>query len=108
MKPKKDLFIHAVCDGFDVPNKAEISDNKWFKIWYDDKVSILETMIRNMTADLQCGYDYFGKSITTQRDAIEEYKAQFDDELMSFAEKTDEQRNRWCYYDMLRRGVIEI
>ena len=31
-----------------------------------------------------------------------------DDELMSFAEKTDEQRNKWCYYDMLRRGVIEI
>ena len=80
----------------------------WFEMWHLDKEVILNTMVRNMTADLECGYDYFGKSITEQRDAIEEYKAQFDDELMSFAEKTDEQRNKWCYYDMLRRGVIEI
>ena len=80
----------------------------WFEMWHLDKEVILNTMVRNMTADLECGYDYFGKSITEQREAIEAYKEKFDAEVMSFAEKTDEQRNKWCYYDMLRRGVIEI
>ena len=87
--------------------KTKYTDD-WFEMWHLDKEVILNTMVRNMTADLECGYDYFGKSITEQREAIETYKAKFDDELMSFAEKTDEQRNKWCYYDMLRRGVIEI
>lgn len=104
---KSKTFVEAVLEGFEKP-KANISGDEWFKIWYEDKVSILETMIRNMTADLACGYDYFGKSITEQREAIEVYKEKFDAEVMSFAEKTDEQRNKWCYYDMLRRGVIEI
>ena len=87
--------------------KTKYTDD-WFEMWHLDKEVILNTMVRNMTADLECGYDYYGKSITEQREAIETYKAKFDDELMSFAEKTDEQRNKWCYYDMLRRGVIEI
>lgn len=87
--------------------KTKYTDN-WFEMWHLDKEVILNTMVRNMTADLECGYDYFGKSITEQREAIEVYKAKFDAEVMSFAEKTDEQRNKWCYYDMLRRGVIEI
>lgn len=87
--------------------KTKYTDD-WFEMWHLDKEVILNTMVRNMTADLECGYDYFGKSITEQREAIEAYKAKFDAEVISFAEKTDEQRNKWCYYDMLRRGVIEI
>lgn len=87
--------------------KTKYTDD-WFEMWHLDKEVILNTMVRNMTADLECGYDYFGKSITEQREAIEAYKEKFDAEVMGFAEKTDEQRNRWCYYDMLRRGVIEI
>lgn len=87
--------------------KTKYTDD-WFEMWHLDKEVILNTMVRNMTADLECGYDYFGESITEQREAIEAYKEKFDAEVMSFAEKTDEQRNKWCYYDMLRRGVIEI
>lgn len=87
--------------------KTKYTDD-WFEMWHLDKEVILNTMVRNMTADLECGYDYFGKSITEQREAIEVYKEKFDAEVMSFAEKTDDQRNKWCYYDMLRRGVIEI
>ena len=87
--------------------KTKYTDD-WFEMWHLDKEVILNTMVRNMTADLECGYDYFGKSIAEQREAIEAYKEKFDAEVMSFAEKTDEQRNKWCYYDMLRRGVIEI
>lgn len=81
--------------------------DEWFEIWYQDKQSILDTMVRNMVADLECGYDYFGNCITRQREEIAEYKAKFDAEVMGFAEKSDTERNKWCYYDMLRRGVID-
>lgn len=81
--------------------------DEWFEIWYQDKQCILDTMVRNMTADLECGYDYFGQSITRQREEIAAYKEKFDAEVMSFAEKSDVERNKWCYYDMLRRGVID-
>lgn len=81
--------------------------DEWFEIWYQDKQCILDTMVRNMTADLECGYDYFGQSITKQREEIAAYKEKFDAEVMSFAEKSDAERNKWCYYDMLRRGAID-
>lgn len=48
--------------------------DEWFEIWYQDKQSILDAMIRNMTADLKCGYDYFGNCITRQREEIAAYK----------------------------------
>ena len=53
----------------------------WFEIWFSDKESILEIMIHNMIDDLEAGYDYFGKSITTQREEINAYKARFDAEI---------------------------
>lgn len=79
---------------------------EWFEIWLDDKQAMLATMVRNMAADLEAGYDYFGSCISRQREMIAAYKAEFDAQLMSFADMTEEKRNRWCYYDMLRRGVI--
>ena len=78
----------------------------WFEIWLDDKQSMLATMVKNMAADLEAGYDYFGSCITRQREMIAAYKAEFDAQLMAFSDMTEEKRNRWCYYDMLRRGVI--
>ena len=42
--------------------KTKYTDD-WFEMWHLDKEVILNTMVRNMTADLECGYDYFGKSI---------------------------------------------
>lgn len=68
---------------------------------------MLSTMIRNMSADLDCGYDYFGKSISQQREAIDEYKKEFDREMEQFKTMDEKQVNRWCFYDMKKRGVIE-
>lgn len=84
-----------------------MSEN-WFVIWYADKESILNTMVRNMVADLDAGYNYFGNCITNQRKMIKEYKAEFDSQLMSFADMEDSARNKWCYYDLLRRGAITL
>jgi hypothetical protein len=81
-------------------------DRNWFEIWMDDKESVLATMVKNMAADLNAGYNYFGVCIRRQKEEIERYKSEFDQQLMSFADMDDAKRNRWCYYDLLRRGAI--
>lgn len=80
--------------------------NDWFELWFSDKQSMLDTMAKNMAADLEAGYNYFGKCITEQREMIDQYKTQFDAEMDSFKTMDDKQVNRWCYYDMKKRGVI--
>ena len=78
----------------------------WFSVWMDDKESMLATMTRNMASDLSAGYNYFGDCIRRQLEQIEEYRKEFDAQLMAFADMDDVKRNRWCYYDLLRRGAI--
>jgi signal transduction protein with GAF and PtsI domain len=78
----------------------------WVEMWFKDKECMIDTMVRNMTADLEAGYDYFGKAITDQRNMIDEYKKKFEAQLDSFKEMEDSKVNRWCYYDMKKRGVI--
>ncbi len=81
--------------------------NDWFDLWFEDKQNMVDTMIKNMAADLAASYDYFGACITNQREMIDSYKAQFDAEMDSFKAMDEKQVNRWCYYDMKKRGVIE-
>ena len=81
------------------------SDN-WFEIWFADKEAMVSTMVSNMAADLDAGYDYFGNTIKSERAAIEAYKAQFDAEVDAFKAMDETQVNRWCFYDMKKRGVI--
>ena len=78
----------------------------WFPLWHEDKQSILETMVRNLQADLNAGYDYLGSPATSQRQNIEAYKAQMDEEMKAFRTMTDSQVSHWCFYDMKRRGAI--
>lgn len=78
----------------------------WFEIWFQDKESMLETMVRNMTADLNAGYNYFGNCIKQQRETINEYRNQFDHQMDEFKLMDDAKVNRWCYYDLKKRGVI--
>lgn len=80
----------------------------WFHIWVMDKKSILETMIRNMHADIEAGYNPMGKSITGQLATITDYRARFDAEMMQLAEKDERKVQHWCYCDLLRRGAISI
>lgn len=43
---------------------ARVTDrNDWFDIWFADKQGMIDCMTRNMAADLEAGYDYFGNSI---------------------------------------------
>lgn len=86
---------------------ARITDRAdWFPLWVEDKQSILDTMIRNLHADLSVGYSYNGNSATSQRENIKAYQSQMDEEMKSFRNMSNAQINHWCFYDMKRRGVI--
>ena len=87
--------------------RCRISDrDDWFSVWQDDKESILQTMINNMASDLNAGYDYFGKSIVEQRKTIEAYKKEIDNTFDLFKTMEDKEVNRWCFYDLKKRGAI--
>ena len=86
---------------------ARITDrNDWFDVWFEDRESILNTMIRNMTSDLNAGYDYFGQSITKQKQEIAEYKVQTDKTLDMFKDMDEKAVNRWCFYELKKHGAI--
>ena len=79
----------------------------WFDIWFEDRKSVLDTMVRNMGSDLANGYDYFGESCVRQRRDIKNYSDETNRTLDMFKAMDDVAVNRWCFYDMKKRGVIE-
>lgn len=80
--------------------------DSWFDCWYSDKKDMLNIMYYNMTADLDAGYNPLGDCIKRQKQMIAEYEQSINDALMSFVDMDDKKRDRWCFYDMLRRGAI--
>lgn len=78
----------------------------WFVMWKEDKECIISTMARNMAADLECGYDYFGKSMTTARAEMEAYKAAYEAELDKIAEMNPSRVNHYCFIKLLKSGAI--
>jgi uncharacterized protein (DUF2252 family) len=87
---------------------AKVTDsNDWFELWFADKQSLLSTMVQNMAADLKAGYNYFGNSIQKQVADIDAYKAQFDKQMDEFKFMENQAVNRWCFYDLKKRGAIE-
>lgn len=78
----------------------------WFELWFSDKESIINTMLKNMASDLECGYSYFGNSIQNQKRAIDEYDKEFKEQVELLKTLDEEKAQRWCYYDMKKRGVI--
>ena len=87
---------------------ARITDREdWFEIWFEDRESILSTMMRNMGADLEAGYNYFGQSIVKQRQEIQKYKDETDHTLDMFKDMDEKAVNRWCFYELKKHGAIE-
>lgn len=79
-------------------------ETDYTELWVLDKKSVLTTMHKNLTMDLEAGYDYFGKSIQNQLAEITKYTADYECQLMELAERKNP--NYWCYLDMVRRGAI--
>lgn len=80
----------------------------WQEMWINDKRSMVETMLRNIAADIAAGYNPVGDCIKNQREELRKYEEQFDRELMALADMTEEKAERWCKYDLIRRGAVEI
>lgn len=78
----------------------------WFEMFVQDKQNILNTMQRNMAADLEAGYDFYGMSIQRQIQEMDEYKAKFDADLDKIAEMDENKVQRWCYIQLLKAGAI--
>lgn len=78
----------------------------WFEIWCEDKQNILNTMARNMAADLEAGYDFFGNSIQRQIRDMEDYKKAFDSEMDKIAEMDPARVNHYCYVKLKKAGAI--
>lgn len=78
----------------------------WLELWIADKQSMVDTMVRNMVADLNAGYDYYGRSITRQRETIEGYKKEFDLQMKALGLMDQNKVQHWCYMDLKRRGAI--
>ena len=79
----------------------------WFEMWFQDKQSILDTMIKNMVSDLDAGYNYFGANIAVQQAEINLYKVNFDKDVEMLKNMKEKEANRWCYLDLKKRGSID-
>ena len=80
----------------------------WFDIWYSDKKSMLNIMFHNMQSDLNNGYNPLGDCIKRQLQDIERYQQNINDTLDKFTEMNDDSKiERYCYHDLLKRGVIK-
>ena len=82
----------------------------YIDLWIEDKESIIATMIRNMQADLNAGYDPMGKSIKDQRAELARYKEEFHALTDKIADiiitKGNKAASDWCRLDLKRRGAI--
>ena len=87
---------------------ARLSDRKdWFTLWEEDRKSILATMQANMASDLECGYSTNSNSIKEQRADIAALEQEVADAYESFKNMTEVEVNRWCFYELKRKGAIE-
>ena len=77
------------------------------EMWHDDKKSIIKTMVRNMNADMQVGYNWLGQSIQQQINEITAYTVNYEREAALLQAMTPDQQQRWCKRDLIKRGAIE-
>ena len=80
--------------------------NDWFELWRMDREGMLDTMIRNMQADLAAGYDYFGACIKRQREEIEAFKKAFDADMDKLGDMEPNRVQHWCYMRLVKLGAI--
>lgn len=78
----------------------------WFGMWFEDRMSILDTMMRNLAADLDAGYNPMGAAVTKQKNEIENCRRNFYDTMDQFRLMTEEETQHYCFYDLKKRGAI--
>ena len=85
---------------------SDRSGGEWFDLWRSGKDTILRTMVSNLHADLEAGYQPTGDSVGRQLATIADYRNNTNVQIMRLLNMTPEARDRWCFDDMLKHGTI--
>ena len=80
----------------------------WLQLWVEDKESLLATMASNVAADLTAGWSVYGEGVQRQLRELSDYRDEYKETLDSFKQLCPEQVARWCFYDLLKQGAIEL
>ena len=78
----------------------------WFELYTADRESVLNTMVGNLCADMDAGYSWFGNSAKKQRAEIQAFKDEYDATLEMFKSMEEDKVQRWCFYELVKRGAI--
>lgn len=79
----------------------------WFEMWYIDKKSMYNTMIKNCLSDINNGYNIHGNCIMKQWQDISNYAKSINDTLDKFVSMNVKQIEKYCYFDLLEHGAID-
>ncbi len=78
----------------------------WFDVWCADWEGLIETQARNIQSEIEAGWKYKSARVQNEIRILNEFNGEYKMNLGRFGGMTDEEVNRYCYYDLLRRGAI--
>ena len=79
---------------------------EWFAMWSADQESMLATRVKNLAADVAADYSPTGISVGNQIADLADARNAVIAQYNRLRNMSLEQRGRWCFDDMKRRGVI--
>lgn len=86
---------------------CRISDrDDWFDVWIEERCSMQETMLRNMHADIDAGWSFWGECVQKQMNDLDKLVEDYEKTMDMFKTMEDKDVNRWCFYDLKKRGAI--
>ena len=80
--------------------------NDWFDLWLQYEKSVVKTMYHNMVDDLDAGRDPLGGDIVKQHDDISHKRFDVLIQRYKLLAMSSDQREHWCYADLLHKGAI--
>lgn len=88
---------------------SRVTDRKdWKDIWEEDKISMIKIMRRNLASDIVDGdFDLLSLLIQKQIVQIKECENNFTFAKIMLNKMDEYSQNKWCYYDLKKRGVID-
>lgn len=92
--------------------KSKFSDHtpeEWIEMWEENKRSVLATMYRNLTADIEAKYCPWGYSARQSQAQITAYIAEWEEQQMMLDHYNDSEKLRAidCFGWLKRSGAVE-
>lgn len=78
----------------------------WFEVWCEDWEGLLQTQGRIIQSELEAGHSWSSRHVQHEVEILEQWDREYRYNLGRFAEMTEGQVKRWCYFDLLKRGAI--